>query len=503
MITSSRIEKDVNLFAMWLKRWKRDPVAYVIECIGDTPTYQQVKILRALVKYHFVAVRSGHGIGKSRLMAWVINWYLDTHRENGVLCRIPVTGASADQLGDIVWPEVSGVMERKWGIMGKAYEGTSDTFYLKSSPNGCFASLRTARAEKPDALQGFHNCFFALDEGSGIPDSVFEVARGAMGDEGSYGLMTGNPTTNSGYFYNVFNSNQSTWKTLHFSSMDSMSDTEYSYLYIDPYGRALRITHKGRQTRKWVDDMRNEFGENSNVFKIRVMGEFATGAADLVISENLLKNVFTTPDVQNSDKRIVLGLDPARSGNDDTALCIRQGNRILALQSWHGEDTVESRHRTEIAYREYNCTDAYIDTIGIGSGVYDEMKHSGLYNVHEVIASAKSPEDNDARCKCLRDWLWWSARSYFRRTDIHFCIEKESAIARQFIRELTTPTYCFKQDKVVVESKEELKKRGVQSPNLADAFLHTLMCYDKRGAFPNIPKIKRVKKNNNRSWKTI
>lgn len=92
MLTPQEIEKVRYGMAFWLKRWYSNPLAYVIECIGDVPTHQQAQILKAFEHHHFVAVKSGHGIGKSKLTGWLVNWWLDTRGK-----RAPITGAGGDQ----------------------------------------------------------------------------------------------------------------------------------------------------------------------------------------------------------------------------------------------------------------------------------------------------------------------------------------------------------------------------------------------------------------------
>ena len=484
IITPKTIDKACSDLAFWLKRWSRYPLGYAIECCGIVPTYQQAEILNAIPKYRFVAVRSGHGIGKSKLIGILVNWYMDTQKRPGHSCRIPITGAAYDQLKDIVLPEISNVNEGKWKILSQNYELTSDAFYHRGERENWFASLRTARADNPTALQGFHNCLYIMEEAFGIPEPIFEVARGAMGDPESFGLMVGNPTSNAGYVYNAFHSPTSVWHCLHFSSADSLSDTEYSYPYIDPLGNIVTITHRGRQTRQWVEDMKAEFGEESNTYRIRVLGEFASGANDTVIESQWLRNVRSNPDPADlKERKIVMGVDVARSGDDDTAICIRQGRKILHIESWHIPDTTVSRQRIEARYREFSCDSAWIDIIGVGAGIYDEMRHAGRYRVYPVTVSNTAPEDSDAKCKLLRDFLWWKGRKFFKKGNAVFSGDGKAEEWSGLETELTTPTYSYKGGKVVVESKEDLKKRGFRSPNRADAFLMTLLHdFDLSGA---------------------
>lgn len=473
------IEKANKDLAFWLKRWANYPLAYAIECCGVIPSHQQAQILMALPKYRFVAVRSGHGIGKSFLIGLLVNWYLDTQKVVGKSCRIPITGSSFDQLRDVILPAISNMNSMKWDILSKNYCLTSDSFYHKDEPENWFASLRTARAENPTALQGFHECFFIIEEAFGVPEPIFQVARGAMGDPGSFGLMVGNPTSNSGYAYNTFHSKTTPWHCMHFSSADSLASEEYSYKYVDPLGDIHEIKTHGRQTIQWVNDMKAEYGEQSNTFKVRVLGEFASLSADVVIDGKYLANVSSGNYIDSADqdkRKKVMGVDVARSGDDDTAICIRQGRKVLWVESWHGADLFETRQRVEARYKEFGCDCCLIDTIGVGAGVYDEMRINPRFNVREVVVSNSAPEDTDAACVRLRDYLWWKGRKFFKDYKASFSMDGRQDEWDGLKNELCIPTYKFNEKgKVKVESKDELKKRGVRSPNRADAFLMTLL----------------------------
>jgi len=507
-VTPGNLDRALNQLAFWLRRWKQYPLAYVIECIGDVPTYQQSAVLSALPRKRFVAVKSGHGVGKTKLLSWAANWYLDTHMQPGKPCRVPITGAAFDQLTDCLWPEMSATLAKKqqnFPFLASRYELQSGgTYFNKEAKDSWFATLRTARDDKPDALQGFHDCFFLIDEWSGVPDSVFEVARGAMGDPGSMGLMMGNPTTNSGYGYNIFTKGSRVWKTFTFSSLDSLSDTEYRYPYVDPWGNVIIIKHFGRQTREWAADMKDEFGENSNTYKVRVLGEFGSGTMDCIIEPAWIKPVWTNPIPAKTGRR-VMAVDVARSGNDDSALVVRDGRTVEHVESWHGADTVETRVRIQARQAEFKCQEIDIDIIGVGAGVYDELRFQG-YPVLPVTVSEKAPDGFKPKCKSLRDALWWKGRMWFKQAGIHFAGNDKDPEWAGLAEELSKPTYRFLGGNVVVESKDELKARSVPSPNRADAFLMTLAHDNFSGIM--VPartpqQLLAVRRRLNESWRTL
>ena len=179
------------------------PVEFVEDIIKATPDEQQAKILQSVAKNQLTSVRSGHGVGKSTVEAWVVIWFMVTRP----FPKIPCTAPTQHQLFDILWAEVS-----KWLRNNKALSEelvwTKEKVYMKGYPEEWFAVARTA--SKPDALQGFHaeDVLYIIDEASGVDDSIFEPILGALSTPGARLLMCGNPTQLSGFFYESHNKNR-------------------------------------------------------------------------------------------------------------------------------------------------------------------------------------------------------------------------------------------------------------------------------------------------------
>lgn len=474
ILTPKDYEHIKKGLAFWLKRWEHNPLAYVLECVGDTPTHQQAKILKALPIHKFVAIKSGHGIGKTKLISWLESWWGDTR----IRKRCVITGAGGEAIKDTIWPEVAATNEKKWAFLGGRWQITTKKKYNIEVDDGWFAVLRTASKDNPQALAGFHDCFFIIDEASAVVEEVFEVAKGAMGDPHNYGIMTGNPTKTSGYFFRTFQKDGS-WHTMTFSSLDSMYEKEYSYDYVDPLGDIKTITVKGRQTEKWVKDMIADYGENSNIFKYRVLGLFASGDDDLIIEEDWLKNVFLESKIRDKSRKRIMGVDVGYTGNDDSAIVIRQGDDIIYVDSWHGKDTVITTQKVKAAFETFRCDSIYVDPIGVGAGVYDNLYHDGFpvkaCDVREAVPKEWNMNPKVTQCKLLRDWLWWQARLFFNQRPVRFHGSEHNEKWLMLRDEMCQPTYCYEKKAVVVESKEKMKDRGLQSPNLADALNMTLM----------------------------
>jgi phage terminase large subunit len=209
----------------------------------------QEEALRTLAVHDRLAVRSGHGVGKSALLAWVILWWLLTRYPAKAAC----TANTSTQLHDVLWGELDLWYRKLPEGMKDLLELKADYLVLKEDPKQSFAVARTARKEQPEAFQGYHspNMLFIADEASGVDDIIFEVGRGAMSSKGAKTLICGNPTRTSGYFYNAFHSMKAFWKTMHVPCASS-----------------------SRVSEKYIEECKEEYGEESNAFRVRVLGEF-------------------------------------------------------------------------------------------------------------------------------------------------------------------------------------------------------------------------------------
>jgi len=411
--------------------------------LGARPTEQQEAGGRALVERRRVSIRSGHGTGKSAFLAWCVLWFQSTRFP----CKIPCTAPTSHQLSDILWAEIAKwlrVLKERVPELAAEFDWTSELVRLKSDPAESFAVARTARPEQPEALQGFHsdNLLFVIDEASGIPDAVYEVAEGALSTEGTYVVMCANPTRMQGYFFDSHHKHRSMWAALHWSGEDSPL-----------------------VSREYVRSMAERYGAESAIYGIRVLGDFA-GSEDGVIPLDIIEAAVDRP-IKPSGGH-VWGLDVARFGADRTALCKRQGNALLApIRSWAGKDTMQTAGMLKLEYDAAKVKPdvIYIDVIGIGAGVVDRCKELRLPVVGVNVAETPSVGERYNR---LRDELWFNAREWFTARDCTMPRDDD------LIAELTLPKYKITSSgKIQVQSKDDLKKLGVVSPDLADAFCLT------------------------------
>lgn len=421
----------------------KDPVLFVKGVLGATPEAWQEKALYAVRDNDRVAIRSGHGIGKTAFLSWLILWWVLTRSPSRIAC----TANTASQLSDILWAEVAKWHRRMPEGLKELIEVTSAKVELTGQDS--FAVARTARRETPEALQGFHspNMLFLVDEASGVDDIIFEVGEGAMSTEGAKTVMTGNPTRTSGYFYEAFNKMKDSFFTMKVASQDS--------------------TQVGS---KFIEDMKTKYGEDSNIFRVRVLGEWPEADDDVVIPLHLLQSAAERDQVPAETTPVVWGLDVARFGTDKSALCKRKGNVVTEpIKSWRNKDLMEM---CGIILNEYETTtwsdrpvEILVDSIGLGAGVVDRLTELDLPVRGINVAESASMGERYGR---LRDELWFLGKEWFEARDCTIPNQEE------LIDDLSKPRFSFLSNgKLKVEGKDEMKRRGLNSPDLADAFCLT------------------------------
>jgi len=420
-----------------------DPVLFVEGVLDAKPEKWQREALYAVRDNDRVAIRSGHGIGKTAFLSWLILWWVLTRSPSRIAC----TANTASQLSDILWAEVAKWHRRMPDGLKELIEVTSAKVELTGQDS--FAVARTARRETPEALQGFHspNMLFLVDEASGVDDIIFEVGEGAMSTEGAKTVMTGNPTRTSGYFYEAFNKMKDSFYTMKVASQDSTQ--------VGP---------------KFIEDMKIKYGEDSNIFRVRVLGEWPEADDDVVIPLHLLQSAAERDQVAAETTPVVWGLDVARFGTDKSALCKRKGNVVTEpIKSWRNKDLMEM---CGIILNEYETTtwsdrpvEILVDSIGLGAGVVDRLTELDLPVRGINVAESASMGERYGR---LRDELWFLGKEWFEMRDCTIPNQED------LIEDLSKPRFSFLSNgKLKVEGKDEMKRRGLNSPDLADAFCLT------------------------------
>lgn len=426
------------------------PVLFVREVFGANPDPWQVEALQAYGRgERRISIRSGHGVGKTTLLAWIIIHHMLTEYPQKTVCTAPTT----KQLFDALAAETKAWIYKLPAPLQALFEIKSESIELKGAPDASFVSFRTSSAERPEAMAGVHseNVLLILDEASGIPEPIFESAFGSLAGENRAMLLTGNPTRTAGTFFDTHHRLADIWWTRKVSSADCP-----------------------RIPKDYIEDARRRYGESSNAFRVRVLGEFPLGEADTVIPRALVEAALAR-DVKLFNVRPVWGLDCARGGDDKTALAKRQGNGLQGptQEKDFGRDTMPIvgwvKNQWDASLPSERPEMICVDAIGVGAGVADRLRELGLPVYAVMVSESPAMTDHYPR---LRDELWFKGQEWLQKLNSTLCGDRELA------EELCRPTYTYMSSgKRAVETKEKLKKRGFPSPNRADAFLLTL-CHE-------------------------
>jgi len=390
------------------------------------------------------AVSSGHGIGKSALVAWIILWSLSTFED----CRGVVTANTSIQLTTKTWPELYKwhrlFIARDWFVVTATSIYSSDPRHEK---NWRFDAVPWSLIHT-EAFAGLHNkgkrVVVVFDEASAIHDFIWEVSEGAMTDAETeiIWLAFGNPTRNIGRFHAAFHKLRHRW---HNTQIDS---------------RTVSLSDKN-QIAKWAED----YGEESDFFKVRVKGEFPNISDRQFIPSDLVeaargKHLQAR---QYEFAPVILSLDNAWTGGDEIVIGKRQGlaYTVLAKYARNDDDTVIAGYLAKFE-DEHEADGVFID-LGYGTGVFSAGK---LMNRKWQLVSFGS-QSNNAGFLNKRAEMWNSMKIWLKQGG---AIPDDPRL----VEELCGPEYIVRVDgKIVLESKEDMKKRGLPSPNRADALALT------------------------------
>ena len=443
------------------------PAEFAEDIIGVIPDDEQRDILNSVAHNRMTTVRSGHGVGKSAVEAWVIIWFMVTRP----FPKIPCTAPTQHQLFDILWAEVSKWL-RNCPALTQELIWTKEKIYMNSHPEEWFAVARTA--SKPDALQGFHadNLLFIIDEASGVDDKIFEPVLGALSSEDARLLMCGNPTQLSGFFYDSHHKNRASYKALHIDGRNS-----------------------SRVPKDFVKTIINMYGEDSDVFRVRVSGDFPLAEDDVFIPLPMVeKSVMTEWKPRKKPQQIHLGADIARFGHDKTVIGYRIDEKAEFWKKRQGQDTMKTandivelgEHLVAKYGLEPDSDDPIpvkIDDGGVGGGVVDRLRQLKEFNPEklwwlEVYPVHFGTKLNHRHYHDTTTYMMAVVKGLLNpydedgnEKDIELILPDDDDLVAQLSGRKYTLT---DRSKIRIESKDAVKKRGQPSPDEADCIL--LMC---------------------------
>lgn len=440
----------------FLARYGMRPDLLCTEVFGFEPDEWQVEVMLDIVAgERQIAIRSGHGVGKSRTFAAAALHFLLTRYR----CKVVMTAPTAGQLFDALLAETKSLLKLCPQVIQDMFDAKSDRIELVGHEEDVFLTAVTSSKDRPEALQGRHSdhVLLIVDEASGVDDAVFNAAGGSMSGENRTMILAGNPTRLLGRFAKAFNDRRyrKLWKRYHIG-----------------YGAEKRIDENGcahypstRITPEYAASVEAEHGLDSNEYKIRVLGDFPGSDVDSFISALVVAAAMHRDIEPSMHRRPVWACDVARYGRDMSALGEKRGPVVTWIRRRPKLDTMEVagwiKHEYDTAAEPDKPVAIFIDVIGIGAGVYDRLNEQGL-PVHAVNV-AESPVDPTSKAMRLRDELYKRVKKWLSG------LAAKIPESDDLMADLTRSRYSYSSDgRLKIESKEEMRNRGEPSPDMAD-----------------------------------
>lgn len=394
------------------------------------------------------AVSSGHGIGKSTMAAWLVNWIMSTRPH----AQGTVTANTYTQLSTKTWAAVkrwTGLcITRDWFICG------DQRLYHKDHKDSWFCAPQSSKEENSEAFAGQHaadsTSFYIFDEDSGICDAVHEVAEGGLTDGEPMIFLFGNCTRTVGHFHRAcFGAERRKWNPM---VVDS---------------RSSKLTNKA-QIEEWI----NDYGEDSDFVRVRVRGIPPRASDAQFIDQDRVNQAQKRQVVVLPDEPLVVGCDMAWGGSDDNVIRFRRGLDARSIPSIRikGEFTRDPQvmvtRLADVLSREwqgYKVHTLFLDSAGIAGPVGQRLRALGFSNVVEVNFGADSP---DMQARYMRDCMWMRMKEWL----LTGAIDTHPELEADLVAPGTRPD---RQQRVWLESKEDMKKRGADSPDDGDALALT------------------------------
>lgn len=459
--------------------WAYEPVCFCQEVLGFNPDPWQKEALNALRDNPRVAIKSGQGVGKTGVEACVLLWFLLCYPD----ARIVATAPTKQQLHDVLWSECAKWMNNN-PLLIHLIKWTKTYIYVKGYEKRWFAVARTAT--KPENMQGFHedNMLFIIDEASGVADGIMEAIFGTLTGANNKLIMMGNPTKVTGAFHDAFTVDRSIYYCMTVSSRNSP-----------------------RTNKENIASLDRKYGKDSNVVRVRVDGEFPEQDDDVFIPISWIEQSISTQISDNTLKALgeyvtefghrmkpepeliqvaEIGCDVARFGDDKTCIGYRINEAVKIFDKYNGQDTVWTYSRICACYQYIKNKLGYkgpiavkVDDGGVGGGVVDQLKSikrtDPFYdqmillpiNFGRVIHHRVYYDSTTYMMGVLRDLIApFDDAGNERHPEIVLPNDND------LVGQLSVRKYSYVSNaKAKVESKKEMKDRGLSSPDEGDCIL--------------------------------
>lgn len=431
-----------------LRAWRADPVRFVRDVFRVEPDAWQADVLQAFPHRQRIAMKACKGPGKSTVQAW-LGWnFLLTRPHPKVVC----TSITADNLRDGLWTEYAKWQQRS-PLLKEAFTWSAERITCNRHPETWWGSARTwaktaDAAQQADALAGLHADYmlFEIDEAGGVPDAVAATAEAALASGTETRLsISGNPTELSGPLYRACTTERHLWFVIEISS-----DPD------DPK-RTPRVSAQ------WAREQIQKYGRDNPWVLVNVFGQFPPSQSNVLLGvEDVSKAANrTVGDGDYLDSPKIIGVDVARFGDDKSVIMCRQGLVAFRTREFRNLDGPQLAGHVAQVIHTWDPDAVFVDQTGVGASCVDHLRVLGFQIIG--VDNACKPTKPHPLFRNLRAQQWWDMAQWVKGGG---CIPDDQELRS----ELVAPTYWFDPSgRLVIESKDDMKERGIPSPNKADA----------------------------------
>ena len=448
--------------------YRTDPVLWMRERLGMTLWSIQKLIAQSVVDNKKTAVKSCHGIGKSYLAALIICWWIDVHPEEETM--VVTTAPSDSQVKKILWEYVRKI-HRKYGLRGTITENAE---WKTDGSRNLIGYGRKPADTNMNAFQGQHIKYLlaVVDEAGGVPQSIWTGVEAITTMDTNRVLVIGNPDEANTEFGRIFLKNNEDWTKFSVSALDSPNLTE-EWKYLPAELCELLVS------KNWVEEKRKNWGESDRRYISRVLAEFPGKGQDALFNPLMITEAVERTIIPPINTRRVFGVDVARFGVDRSVVVCNDGGVITIVDSWDQAPTTETAARVHKLAIDLGAAEVRVDAAGLGAGVVDQLVEipQRNYLVIEVNGAGSSPDP--VQWYNYRAYLFDNVKSLMTKELLSlpentYADDDEATLAE----ELEGVHYKFMRGAMLIESKDDIKRRGGKSPDYADALTYACAPFD-------------------------
>jgi len=432
----------------------REDIFKFCEAMNFKPTFQQRMLLQAVMDAEFgrasnwIACKSGQGPGKTTVSVLIALWR-NLRYENAL---VVVTAPTSRQCREVWLAEARRLMDKADKVLKKIIKVTKTKVEICGKPDW---GVKTVTATREENAQGFHeeNMTVIVEEASGVARPIITQFKGTLSNPNALLLQIGNPNTRDCDFYDCFNRNRKRWNCFTFNAEDTARDFPH-------------IVNPQRNR-----DLEEEYGRDSDVYRVRVLGEFPVADANCVMSSDDIDRCMDARlkvGMAARSRGRNIGIDLARFGGDENTVYRRSGHSIV--EWWRGA-RVEPIVAVERAFRMQKeagwpdgLTQYTVDAGGIGQGIMHEFyeREKNIWEFHNGGTAFESDKYADAITEA-----WFRLARKVKNTDCYLPDDNNLNL------QLSTRQYHInKKGLMVIEPKDIYMKRGYDSPDRADGCVY-------------------------------